>query len=119
VAIAVALVSALMNRAVRKEVAMTGEISLRGRALPIGGVKEKVLAAHRAGLCDVLLPRENERDLDEVPDEVKNGLKFHLIDNVDEALKLSLLPAAKTARKPKVAAPSRNGSSTRTRKTTK
>ena len=119
VAIAVALVSALTNRAVRKDLAMTGEISLRGRALPIGGVKEKVLAAHRAGLSDVLLPRDNERDLEEVPDEVKNALKFHLIDNVDEALKLALLPAAKPIRKPKVATSARNGSSTRTRKTAK
>jgi ATP-dependent Lon protease len=119
VAIAVALVSALTNRAVRKDVAMTGEISLRGRALPIGGVKEKVLAAHRAGLSDVLLPRENERDLEEVPDEVKNALKFHLIDNVDEALKLALLPATKPIRKPKAATAARNGSSTRLRKMTK
>jgi len=119
VAIAVALVSALTNRAVRKDVAMTGEISLRGRALPIGGVKEKVLAAHRAGLSDVLLPRDNERDLDEVPDEVKNALQFHLIDNVDEALKLALLPATKPTRKPKATTAARNGSSTRTRKVTK
>ncbi len=119
VAIAVALVSALTNRAVRKDVAMTGEISLRGRALPIGGVKEKILAAHRAGLSDVLLPRDNERDLDEVPDEVKNALQFHLIDNVDEALKLALLPATKPVRKSKAATATRNGSSTRLRKTTK
>ncbi len=119
VAIAVALVSALTQRAVRKEIAMTGEISLRGRVLPIGGVKEKVLAAHRAGLSDVLLPHDNARDLDDVPDEVKSALKFHLIENVDEALKLALLPAAKPARKTKVVAAARNGSSTRLRKTAK
>ncbi len=117
VAIAVALVSALTSRAVRKEVAMTGEISLRGRVLPIGGVKEKILATHRAGLTDVILPQENERDLDEIPDEVKSALKFHLVENVDEALKLALLPAVEAPRKPKVATAARNGSSTRLRKT--
>lgn len=116
VAISVALASAITGRAVRKEIAMTGEISLRGRVLPIGGVKEKVMAAHRAGLSDVILPLDNERDLDEVPDEVKNALKFHLVETIDDALKLTLLPVAKTARKPKVSIATRNGSSTRSRK---
>ncbi len=119
VAIAVALVSALTNRPVRKDLAMTGEISLRGRVLPIGGVKEKVLAAHRAGLSDVILPHDNERDLDDVPDEVKAALKFHLIENVDEALKLALLESTKTIKKPKVATTVRHHSSTRLQKTTK
>ena len=118
VAIAVALVSALTQRAVRKDIAMTGEISLRGRVLPIGGLKEKVLAAQSAGLSDVILPKDNERDLDDVPDEIKNALTFHLIDNVDEALELALLPAVKTSRKSKSLA-ARNTSSTRLAKTTK
>jgi ATP-dependent Lon protease len=80
---------------------MTGEISLRGRVLPVGGVKEKVLAAHRAGLSDIILPRENERDLDDVPAEIKNELKFHLVDNLDEALKLTLVAGEKAKSTPK------------------
>jgi ATP-dependent Lon protease len=91
VAMSVALISALTNRPVRKEIAMTGEISLRGRVMPIGGVKEKVLAAHRAGLHEVLLPSENERDLDDIPAEVQKGLKFHWVDKLDEAVKVCLV----------------------------
>jgi ATP-dependent Lon protease len=69
---------------------MTGEITLRGRVLPIGGVKEKILAAHRAGLKTVLLPRRNERDLDEVPDEVRQDLRFVFVETVDDILKAAL-----------------------------
>ncbi len=90
VAISVALVSAMTARPVRKEIAMTGEISLRGRVLAVGGVKEKVLAAHRAGLTEIILPQENERDLDDIPTEVRKALKFHLFDDVGEAIKLAL-----------------------------
>lgn len=91
VAIAVALVSAMTNTPVRKEVAMTGEISLRGRIMSIGGVKEKVLAAHRAGVKEILLPAENERDLEDIPTEVRQALHFHWVDKLDEAIKVALV----------------------------
>jgi ATP-dependent Lon protease len=91
VAISVALASALTGRAVRKEFAMTGEISLRGKVLPIGGVKEKVLAAHRAGITEIILPKENERDLEDLTKEVRDSLQFHLVETLDQALKLALL----------------------------
>src|SRR6476620_1744114 len=80
------IVSALTGVAVRKEVAMTGEISLRGRVMPIGGLKEKLLAALRGGLKTVLIPKENERDLAEIPDNVKRGLKIVPVKTVDELL---------------------------------
>jgi ATP-dependent Lon protease len=96
VALAVALISALTNRAVRKEIAMTGEISLRGRVMPIGGVKEKVLAAHRAGIHELLLPSENERDLDDIPAEVQKAIKFHWVDKLDDAVKLCLVSDGST-----------------------
>ena len=92
VAITVALVSAMAGRAARKEVAMTGEISLRGHVLPIGGVKEKVLAAHRVGATEVILPAENERDLEELAPEVRESLTFHAVERLDEAIKLALHP---------------------------
>lgn len=93
VAIATALVSAMSGRPARKEVAMTGEISLRGHIMPVGGVKEKILAAHRVGATEILLPLENERDLIELPEEVRSALKFHLVDRLDVALKITLFPA--------------------------
>jgi ATP-dependent Lon protease len=86
VTIAVALASALTGRLVRDDVAMTGEITLRGKVLPVGGVKEKVLGAHRAGLRTVLLPRRNDADLDELPDQVRKEMTFISLDNLDEAL---------------------------------
>ncbi len=92
VAIATALISAMSGRPARKEVAMTGEISLRGHVMPVGGVKEKVLAAHRSGASEILLPAENERDLDELPAEVRNALKFHLVSRLDKALEITLYP---------------------------
>ena len=73
---ATALASALTGRAVRKDVAMTGEITLRGRVLPIGGLKEKVLAAHRAGIRTMILPQENEKDLEDMPDDVRTEMTF-------------------------------------------
>ena len=90
VAIVIALVSAMTKRAVRNDVAVTGEISLRGRVLPVGGVREKVLAAHRAGIKHVLLPRENERDLEELSEEVKRDITFHPLDKLGEAIGLAL-----------------------------
>ena len=86
VTIAVALASALTGRLVRDDVAMTGEITLRGKVLPVGGVKEKVLGAHRAGLRTVLLPRRNDADLDELPEQVRTEMTFILLDSLDEAL---------------------------------
>ncbi|GAC1581105.1 MAG: endopeptidase La [Candidatus Dormibacteria bacterium] len=87
-----AIVSALTGRAVRKEVAMTGEITLRGRVLPIGGVKEKLLAAHRAGIKVFMLPRKNRKDLDEVPREIRDQVEVILVDHVEEVLSRALIP---------------------------
>jgi len=92
VTIATALVSAMARRPVRRDVAMTGEITLRGRVMPIGGIKEKVLGAHRAGIRRVILPRKNEPRLDEVPDEVKRELEFVFVDTLDEVFESALLP---------------------------
>ncbi len=90
VTMTVALISALTGRPVSKDTGMTGEITLRGKVLPVGGIRDKVLAAHRAGLKKVILPRENEKDLEEVPQQVKEELQFIFIENVDEALKVVL-----------------------------
>ncbi|HLQ31129.1 MAG TPA: endopeptidase La, partial [Chloroflexota bacterium] len=89
-----ALASLLTGRPVRSAVAMTGEVTLQGKVLPIGGVKQKLLAAHRAGLKEVLLPKRNEPDLDDVPDEVRQELTVHLVSDVGEVLRLALEPAA-------------------------
>jgi hypothetical protein len=77
--------------AVRGDVAMTGEITLRGKVLPIGGLKEKVLAAYRYGTKTLVVPRENERDLSEIPDDIRKALTFHLVDNMDEVLEIALV----------------------------
>ena len=92
-----ALVSLLTGRPVRAEVGMTGEVSLTGRALPIGGVKQKLLAAQRAGLTEVFLPQRNEPDLDDVPAEVREALTVHLVSEVGEILEKALEPAGRTA----------------------
>jgi len=89
-------VSALTKIPVRRDVAMTGEITLRGKVLPIGGVKEKVLAAHRAGVKNIVLPRDNEKDLADIPKNVLDALDMHLVSTMDEVLKIALaqpLPA--------------------------
>lgn len=86
-----ALVSLLSGRMVRPEVGMTGEVTLHGKVLPIGGVKQKLLAAHRAGLKEVVIPARNERDLDDVPEEVRNELIIHLVDDVAQVLELALV----------------------------
>ncbi len=91
IAIATAMISALSGRPVRRDVGMTGEITLRGRVLPIGGVKEKILAAHRAGLKTVLLPKKNEKDLIEVPRKLRKGLRVVFVSHMDEVLKEALL----------------------------
>src|SRR5690606_36455594 len=76
ITIATALVSAISNKPIKKEVGMTGEITLRGRVLPIGGLKEKALGAHRAGLTTIIIPKDNERDIDDIPDTIREQLKF-------------------------------------------
>ncbi|HJS44353.1 MAG TPA: endopeptidase La [Gemmatimonadales bacterium] len=90
VTMATALVSALSRRPARHDIAMTGEITLRGRVLPIGGVKEKVLGAVRAGITSVILPKQNERDLDDLPEEVRKNLEVHLVQELGEVLSLAL-----------------------------
>ncbi len=95
VAMTMAIASLLTGRPVRSDVGMTGEITLRGRVLPIGGVKMKVLAAHRAGLTTVILPKRNERDLEELPEDVKSKMTFVLVDRIDDALKAALTDKVK------------------------
>ncbi len=86
-----ALVSSFTSTPVRADMAMTGEITLRGQVLPVGGVKEKLLAAYRAGIFEVLIPEENEKDLDEIPAEIRKKMTFHLIKTMDQVLELALL----------------------------
>ena len=88
---ATAVASALTGKPVRSDVAMTGEITLRGRVLPVGGIKEKVLAAHRAGIKTIIMPKENKRDLDEIPVNVKRNLEFVLVDHMDDVLKHAMV----------------------------
>jgi ATP-dependent Lon protease len=97
VTLTTALVSLLTGRLVRSTVAMTGEVTLQGKVLPIGGVKQKVLAAHRAGLTEVILPARNEGDLDDVPDVVRKAMTFHLASDVRQVLDWALEPAATEA----------------------
>jgi len=118
VTMATALVSLLSGRKVRPQVGMTGEITLRGQVLPIGGVKEKVLAAHRFCLKTIILPKRNEVDLDDVPEEVRKDMKFIFVQTVDEVLDAALEPAKKTkpAAKKKAAKPKAK-KTTKTRRT--
>ncbi|MYL19940.1 endopeptidase La [Halobacillus litoralis] len=94
ITMATALVSALTGRPVRKEVGMTGEITLRGRVLPIGGLKEKSLSAHRAGLTKIIIPDENKKDLEDIPDSIKEGLTFVPVKHLDEVLDQALVEGA-------------------------
>ncbi|MGZ8928848.1 MAG: S16 family serine protease, partial [Methylobacter sp.] len=90
IALFTALFSAFSDRTVPSDIAMTGEISLRGLVLPVGGIKEKVIAAARAGIQTVLLPKRNQRDFEEIPDAVRNKLQFIWLENVDDALKAAV-----------------------------
>jgi ATP-dependent Lon protease len=91
VTMATTLTSALLKIPVRKDVAMTGEITLRGRVLPIGGLKEKALAAHRSGIRTLIIPKENEKDLKEIPKNIKGDFEFILADHADQVLKAALV----------------------------
>jgi ATP-dependent Lon protease len=93
IAMTTALASLLTGRPVRHTVGMTGEVTLQGRVLPIGGLKQKVLAAHAAGLTDVILPERNRADLDDVPEDVRDAMTFHPVMTVDEVLDVALEPA--------------------------
>jgi ATP-dependent Lon protease len=88
---ATAIVSALTNEPVRNDVAMTGEITLRGNVLPIGGLKEKSISAHRAGIKTIIIPHDNEKDLDEVPDVVKDNVEIIFADRIEEVLQVALV----------------------------
>lgn len=93
---ATAMASALTRVPVKRNVAMTGEITLRGKVLPIGGVKEKILAAHRFGINTIILPKDNEKDLTELPEEVRDALSINLAESIDEVLACALEDACPT-----------------------
>ena len=106
ITLATALVSALTRIPTRKDVAMTGEITLRGKVLGIGGVKEKVLAAHRAGVKSIVMPKDNEKDLADIPKNVLDALNVFMVESMDEVLKIALaspLPAPLPASEPEAA----------------
>lgn len=94
-----AIISTLTGIPVRKDVAMTGEITLRGKVLPVGGIREKVLAAHRAGIRKVLLPKDNEPDIQDIPEAVRDEMEFVLIKHVKDALKQVLVKDKKNEHK--------------------
>jgi ATP-dependent Lon protease len=94
ITLTLAIASALSGRPVRRDVAMTGEVTLRGKVLEIGGLKEKILAAYRSGLREVIMPQSNEKDLREVPEDVRQKMAFTFVDRMDEVLHLALLPAS-------------------------
>jgi ATP-dependent Lon protease len=87
------------DRTVKKGLAMTGEITLRGHVLPVGGIKDKVLAAHRAGITEVILPAQNAKDLEDIPLNVKNELQIDFVDRMDEVLEIAFAHAAQTPKK--------------------
>ena len=91
ITMATSIASAMTGRKVREKVAMTGEITLRGKVLPVGGIKEKILAAKRAGITDIVLSKENEKDIDEIKKKYLNGLSFHYVDTVEDVLSYALL----------------------------
>jgi ATP-dependent Lon protease len=100
ISMAAALISAFTGRKVKRSLGLTGEVTLRGRVLPVGGIKEKVLAAHRAGLKTVILPKKNDKDLVDVPAVAKRELRFVFVEHIDAVLKEALLPAPKTRPSP-------------------
>ena len=117
ITMATALVSALSGRKVRRDVAMTGELTLTGRVLPIGGLKEKILGAVRAGITDIILPKENEADLEDIPEEVAETLTFHCVEDLDSVINIALVDEARTGKaKPKSG---KGGASTGARRKTK
>lgn len=97
VTMATAIISALTGRKMRNDVAMTGEITIRGRVLPIGGLQEKVLAAKKVGIKTVILPKENKKDLDEIMDEIKDGMQFVLAETMEDVLQTALVKGEKDA----------------------
>ena len=90
ITIATSITSALTSIPVRGDVAMTGEITVRGRVLPIGGLKEKLLAAHRQGIFEIVMPKENEKDLPDIPENIRKDMKLHFVSSMDEVLKIAL-----------------------------
>ncbi len=104
ITMATSILSAVTRIPIRKDLAMTGEITLRGKILPVGGIKEKLLAAYRAGITTILLPKENEKDLDDLPEEIRTVMEFHLVEDVDEVVRLTL-EGAPTPMAPKILAP--------------
>ncbi len=112
VTMATSLVSLISGRKVKRKLGMTGEITLRGQVLPVGGIKEKVLAAHRNGLKTVILPKRNEFDLDDVPEEIKNKMQFIFAETVDEVLEAAL-EKKRTAKKPETQAQAQKQSTSR------
>ncbi|MGL4483677.1 MAG: S16 family serine protease, partial [Anaerovoracaceae bacterium] len=91
VTMCLAMISTLSKKPIRKDIAMTGEINLQGHILPVGGIREKVMAAHRAGIVKVLLPHDNERDIEDIPEKVRNEMEFVLIKTVKDAMKEALV----------------------------
>jgi ATP-dependent Lon protease len=102
VTMATAIVSLASGRKVKPHLGMTGEITLRGQVLRIGGIKEKILAAHRMGLRTIVLPRRNEQDIDDVPDEIKKEMKLIYVDTIDEVIEAALVPVKKQKKSNKV-----------------
>lgn len=102
VAMVMAMTSLFTGRPIKSKVGMTGEVTLRGRVMPVGGIKMKVLAAHRAGLKTVILPKRNEADLEELPDEVKNDIDFVLVERIEEALNAAIKPSGKSGKPKKI-----------------
>jgi ATP-dependent Lon protease len=98
VTLATSLISAVTGSRVRKDVAMTGEVTLRGKVLPIGGVREKALAAHRGGITTMIIPKRNEKDLDDLPATVREGLDIHLVSHMDEVLSIALVAAPRAVK---------------------
>jgi ATP-dependent Lon protease len=90
ITIATSIASALTSVPVRADLAMTGEITVRGRVLPIGGLKEKLLAAHRQGIFEIVLPKDNEKDLPDIPENIRKDMKLHFVTSMDEVLKIAL-----------------------------